>query len=342
MNVFLRRTAGLLAVASALSLAACAEKILDFRNAEVSSGKIFSKGENSPFTGKLTNIPFTKIQSAGLAPFLPLIATVTGNKGFAELFMVNAIAALMGNSNGGLLCNTTIKGGYLNGATDCGLEGKTVLNLSYKEGTLDGKVQFIDPSIAKEVAQVQLVNGKLEGESKIFDAPSGQLLHTANWKQGVTNGAEERRNKDGKTVFKGTIVDGKYDGEATAYNDKGELVLTTLYKAGVGDRNVRPGISDEENCVEDWALVRASRNQLKGDEALYSAWRQACKQGTRWNSPGAELVKAVPSPASAASTSQCVDQWTAAHRKEVGSDAMISGQQLDEWEQWCVEGKKPA
>jgi hypothetical protein len=342
VNVFLRRTAGLLAVASALSLAACAEKILDFRNAEVSSGKIFSKGENTPFTGKLTNIPFTKIQSAGLAPFLPLIATVTGNKGFAELFMVNAIAALMGNSNGGLLCNTTIKAGYLNGATECGLEGKTVLNLSYKDGSLDGKVQFIDPSISKEVAQGQLANGKLEGESKIFDARSGQLLHTVNWKQGVTNGAEESRNKDGKTVFKATIVDGKYDGEAKRFDEKGELVITSYFKAGVAERDVRPGLSDEANCVEDWVASRASKNLPKGDEALYTAWRQACKQGTRWNSPGAELVKAAPSPASAASTGQCVDQWTAAHRKEVGSDAMISGQQLDEWEQWCVEGKKPA
>jgi hypothetical protein len=342
VNVFLRRTVCLFAVASALSLAACSEKILDFRNTEISSGKIFSKGENTPFTGKLTNIPFTRIQSAGLTPVVQIIPKVTGNKGFSELFMANAIAALMGNSNGGLLCNTTIKGGYLNGATECGLEGKTVLNLSYKEGNLDGKVQFMDPSISKEVAQAQMVNGKLEGESKIYDESSGQILHTVSWKQGVTNGPEETRNKQGKTIFKGTIVEGKYDGEAKSFNEQGDLALTIYYKAGVVERNVRPGVSAEDNCVEDWAAVRETRNQPKGDEALYIAWRQACKQGTRWNSPGAELVKAAPSPANATSTSQCVDIWTAAFRKEAGPDAMISVPQLDEWEQWCVEGKKPA
>lgn len=43
----------------------------------------------------------------------------------------------------------------------------------------------------------------------------------------------------------------------------------------------------------------------------------------------------------AAANGMCLDDWIAAFRKEAGEDAMIGSEQLDEWKDWCSEGKRP-
>jgi hypothetical protein len=42
-----------------------------------------------------------------------------------------------------------------------------------------------------------------------------------------------------------------------------------------------------------------------------------------------------------ADTTACVDQWAAAHRKEVGDEPIITMDQIREWKEWCVVGKTP-
>lgn len=37
----------------------------------------------------------------------------------------------------------------------------------------------------------------------------------------------------------------------------------------------------------------------------------------------------------------CVSAWTRAHRKNVGPDAVVAADQIQEWETWCSEGKRP-
>lgn len=37
----------------------------------------------------------------------------------------------------------------------------------------------------------------------------------------------------------------------------------------------------------------------------------------------------------------CVDKWGNAYRNEVGQDATIRMDMLDEWESWCKAGKQP-
>ncbi|SDY98216.1 hypothetical protein SAMN04515617_1414 [Collimonas sp. OK242] len=37
----------------------------------------------------------------------------------------------------------------------------------------------------------------------------------------------------------------------------------------------------------------------------------------------------------------CVDSWIAAHHKEIGEDATITADQLNEWKNWCAQGKIP-
>lgn len=47
------------------------------------------------------------------------------------------------------------------------------------------------------------------------------------------------------------------------------------------------------------------------------------------------------SETSAAPAEACLDAWIAAHRSEVGEDAVVTMDQVGEWEQWCAAGKKP-
>jgi len=52
----------------------------------------------------------------------------------------------------------------------------------------------------------------------------------------------------------------------------------------------------------------------------------------------ADLNAAMSEPSSN-DTDPCVDQWVDAYRKDAGQDAVVTQDQLDEWTQWCKEGK---
>ncbi len=51
-----------------------------------------------------------------------------------------------------------------------------------------------------------------------------------------------------------------------------------------------------------------------------------------------------PSPMAApdATSEACVTSWVTAYRKEVGQDVIVTQDQLNEWQQWCQQGKHPS
>jgi antitoxin component YwqK of YwqJK toxin-antitoxin module len=69
-------------------------------------------------------------------------------------------------------------------------------------------------------------------------------------------------------------------------------------------------------------------------------------QAAVWQAQAAAQAAAVPaSPVSATSgadtgLSPCVSAWIAAFRKEKGEDVIVTKDQLDEWAQWCSQGKQ--
>lgn len=69
----------------------------------------------------------------------------------------------------------------------------------------------------------------------------------------------------------------------------------------------------------------------------------AYKNGTGPLFGGAPASASAPATASVVSTSDeaCSDKWVNAFHKENGEDAMITSDQLDEWDQWCAKGKLP-
>jgi hypothetical protein len=58
---------------------------------------------------------------------------------------------------------------------------------------------------------------------------------------------------------------------------------------------------------------------------------------------GQPAMGAAPNgPMSSTGTAHCVEKWVAAHRKEVGAEALIGADQLSEWEEGCKAGKLPS
>lgn len=37
----------------------------------------------------------------------------------------------------------------------------------------------------------------------------------------------------------------------------------------------------------------------------------------------------------------CVNKWVNAYRRDMGDDALVRADMLDEWESWCKKGKQP-
>lgn len=321
-------------------LTACGN-VLDFRNAEISNGKIYADGANKPFSGKVTNIPMGKLPIGQLQPLVATLVNVTGDASYSGFFLANAIAAIVGGNGGPSVCDIHAKEGSLHGDVHCGINGTTVFEVTFKDGAMEGEARLLDPRGKGSVAaKSEFDAGKLNGGSTIYDSGTGKVLHTVSWKDGKADGAEKRWNRDGTLVFEGTIVAGKYDGKAVRYDDKGELALTTIYKAGVAERNIRPGRSDLENCMMDWEAalqVHWGGSATVGD-GLRQQWREACSQGRQWNSPRpAEQPQATAQDGAA-----CVDAWIAAYRKEQGQEAAVKHDQVSEWEEWCKQGRKPS
>lgn len=334
----LRRPALILLLGLTALAGACGDKVLDFRNAEIVNGKVYVRDANTPFTGKVTNLPVDKLPLAGLGPLITLVARVTNDESYGHLFFFNAVAAAMGaRREDGVVCDARITQGLADGLASCGVRGESVMRFAFKQGALEGPVELLDPKGGgKLLAQASAARGKLNGLSTIHDIGEKKLRYTVGWTEGAANGLEELRYASGGLATKANIVNGRYDGELVRYDEAGKVTLTTVYRKGEFVKNLRPGLSDFDNCIQDLA---DEHQRLHGDnlpEYERQRWQAVCR---------AKLGMAPVAPAEPGAQAQegqvCVAAWMAAHRKAVGPEAPIIHDQVQEWEQWCREGKTP-
>jgi hypothetical protein len=109
----MKRINSAISAALALSCAAtvlvgCGSKVLDFRNAEISNGKVYANGANTPFSGKVTNVP-------GGTVFGP-------QPGYAKLIAtLNKVSPDLSIADVGLtaLCDAESSDGVLEGKMQC-------------------------------------------------------------------------------------------------------------------------------------------------------------------------------------------------------------------------------
>lgn len=220
MKLFKSTRLSLLVLSSAaILLSGCGSKVLDFRNAEISNGKVYANGANTPFSGKVTNVPG---------------GTVFGSQaGYAKLIStLNNVSPDLSITDVGLtaLCDAESSDGVLDGKVLCKEPNSDAVTIEsqFSSGRLDGSFTVHDQTSAHTLAQLSFKDGQPDGKMQVYSAKSGKLIHAANWEAGVLNGEESGYDPDtGNLILHATLVNGTYDGEVTRFAADGK---TLLYK----------------------------------------------------------------------------------------------------------------
>ncbi|EPY8494697.1 hypothetical protein AB8Q16_04980 [Pseudomonas aeruginosa] len=135
--------------------------------------------------------------------------------------------------------------------------------------------------------------------------------------------------------------------------------------------NSRPTIKDRDNCYR--VSIEAQANILKNNYKTltnlpsypeheanllrqdHATWENQVQQQCQSeacvlqslmnrNSHLQKLIAAnqeSTQPPSEDQIEKCQTLWISAYRAELGEEAMVNAEQLDEWEDWCSEGKLP-
>lgn len=332
---------------SAVVLAGCFGKTLDFRNAEISNGKIYQQGANEPFSGKVTNIPYFKMPTAPLMAVFNVVSNLTQDGSYRETFFAGGlVAALGGGGNSRLLCEAEFDKGMPDGKAVCALVGQDapLITMHYEKASLEGAVKVAslkDKSVT--LAEAEFKNNVLEGELVVNNPQTGALLGKSNWQGGRLQGLDEAYSlTTGKLILKANYVQGKLDGEAVVYFEDGEEKSRETYQNGllVKAINKIPPMGLDA-CTEVWKsnwILQQSQNgqSTYGSSNHLAEWQEQCYRG-KLPYGTADSSKATQ----VSGTNDCVSAWTSAYRKEVGEDALVRSDQLGEWEEWCKQGKKP-
>jgi antitoxin component YwqK of YwqJK toxin-antitoxin module len=201
-------------------LTACGSKVLDYRNAQINNGKVYAGDSNTPFSGKVTNVP------AG---------TIFGSQpGYGKLLnTMNAArpSTTLGDMGMSSICDAQARDGLLNGKVVCktAQSDTTRIEANFTDGALDGSFTVHDQTGNNTFVELSFKQGMPDGKMKIYSPAIGKLVHTATWDAGVINGEEEGFDETtGNRVLHATLVNGRYDGEFTRYAPDGKQMI---YKA---------------------------------------------------------------------------------------------------------------
>lgn len=121
-------------------------------------------------------------------------------------------------------------------------------------------------------------------------------------------------------------------GEGRPFTETGNLPFSLAEATRIRDK------------IIEQAVMRFKAAGLPGSQSSAEKISQRDKYQALWESvpisqQGERPVETKANSGAADST--CLDDWIAAFRKEAGEDAMIVSEQLNEWEGWCSEGKRP-
>lgn len=334
-----------------LVLTGCKSEVLEYKDVEVVNGKIFKKGADKPFSG---------IFSANAGEIVD--GRQTGFAQFAQKAESNALSTSEvfvggcghGNANpsawefglklaAGGLCKASVRDGLFDGKASCQTEKseRPTLEMSFKEGLLDGPLTYFKSRTGGSfITTVTFKKGQPDGKQEMINTATQKLVYRTNWKNGLMDGEEEAFDfNTGNLIGHVKCVNNDPEGEVVRYAPNGK---TLVYKATF--------VAGELHGTEE------SFSATTGKLTHRTEWNHGAMQGIErdWNEQG-ELtfetdhggkdVSSSSNPAAPALTPEqlnaCVDIWTAAYQKENGQDAMVTMDQLGEWEGWCKEGKRP-
>jgi len=335
----------LVASLSLLSLAGCSQEELEWRNAQMSNGIIYQGTANKPFSGSIKHMPEKNIgMSYGWNDML-----VAYNKSMNSIKAANQtwigqpwvcdVNAKEGKLSGPATCYSSysnskryeaiFKDGALTGDVSIYSEdGKTILlKGEMNQGALDGKLEIYSPKTGKIIGQYNMTDKKIDGSQETFDELTGNVIYQAQAKNGKYIGDVKTFSAEGKVTSVISYVNGLKEGTARQWDTaSGRLLIEANYHLG---------------------LLEGERTEWNPDGSLFThslyAGNAMVKELPLDNKTNDSdtAVTMVTKMVASNSAEQCSDAWIAAFHKEAGEDAMISSDQLGEWEVWCQEGKMP-
>lgn len=340
MNMDFGRACGRVGICAALLvLAGCGKNVLDFRNAEVSNGKIYADRANEPFSGKVTNIPEERIVPRKINSELlgPLQTVLKNAGGYVAYFIPNSTCdadVRQGAPIGNLVCKNpssqvryemSFSDGTLDGEIKVYATGPTnhlVASGTYKAGRLDGKHEIFSPVDGKKLWEASWKAGALDGPETMWHLSTGNLAYSATYKDGKPEGPVVKYAEDGKRVlYRANFVGGLFEGVQEEFFESGKPAKYVEWKAGR-----KHGISREWNGIDEQPFESQC---VEGN----------CVVTKRHDDVPVEDKAAAPKPSAYAA---CMDKWTEVHRKLLGEGAAVSEEQLKEWRAMCVMGRTPA
>jgi len=312
MNIskVLRQTLWVGMVGAALLLAGCGKKVLDFRNAEIVDGKIFSNGANSPFSGRVTNIGSFKIPNL-IEGTLPIGQTLGS--------LVELNFKYLGDA-----CDVTVTNGTLNGKGICRpyKSDQVISEFSFNNGILQDRFKVFSFTSGKLMVDANFDNGRLDGKMLLSNPDNGELIYKGKWKEGKQDGDAIQYTLDGKyPLYKVSFVDGKKDGIAEAYHPTTHKLIAKIN----WENDVR--IGSQKGWSNDGSVLLVDLNWADGKATGFE--KQFDATGTKLIvdktfKDGVEITPSTSPPLSELTLNQaiarlhpdtsniekCVDSWT--------------------------------
>lgn len=251
---------------AAVALAGCGSKVLDFRNVEIVNGKVYATDANSPFSGKLTNVPMRAVIGSQHG-FFKVEQVVESASVYAEVAAdapVTITHLLIPTS---LLCDVHVSNGALDGDANCMNERSDIvlIKMSFDDGLLNGPFQYYSDDGKTLVSGIGFREGEPDGTQKVYSPSSGNLLLSAPWIKGVRSGTEKAwYGATGKQAYEGTLNDdGKLDGKLSEWSPDGTLVHQASYANGQKD-------GAEETFFADTGKIHQHTEWANGKENGFS------------------------------------------------------------------------
>lgn len=341
-------------------------------NAEVMNrnGLIYKYGDTDPFTGRVVNMP------AGLPGIAALCNTQVEKGRYSgksecvynaqKVYEVEYAAGIKNGTEtvfdaktGAKVSIKNWKSGRLDGTVEEYQNGVLTHRQAFKDGKPEGQESRWTADGGKVIteltwsngqkfsgyetdseAKLNYANGQLHGSQTKYDYIVGSLKQfiaaEENYKDGKLDGVQ----KHYKNILHTDIV----QQESEVNYENGTAVSGWFRQFSTPDGKVLQEIKlVRTEQAEDEDFFSGYPGNLVPDGLIqsYNSQTGELEGEERWVNGLRETAASLITTVAAGSTEACQDAWMTAYRKEVGEEAMISSDQIGEWEQWCAEGKLP-
>ena len=193
--------------------------MLDVRNAEISHGKLYRAGEDKPYTGRATNIPFTALMASDMRSQLE---SAMSEYLWPEHFGGSARQDVRHKpAMDSLVCDSRFEDGAAVGSFSCTAVNGGPILLETKDGRGDTRSITVNSRLQPERRLVfaPFKNGLLDGEFVVDRLDTvGPPLYVAPYRGGKLHGTVVGYNAvTGRLADTAEYVDGRMHGEHVRY-----------------------------------------------------------------------------------------------------------------------------